>query len=324
VSRRSDYRARFAREVASEVSEQLKLALGELSAPRPSTLTLNEFAEEWWARKRTTIPGSAAQTESRLRRHVLPRFGAARLATITSLDVRAWMLEIASSGAPQSANHCRKVARQLVEYAIERGLPVGRNPFASAAPLAVEEASKNVLGARDVRVLLRVARHPWRCAIALAVLLGLRVGEIWGLRVEDVDTVGWWLHVRRSHGREVTKNGKHRRIPIPRLLRPFIREALRRTSCPWLVTDTGRQLSRHRRAARILRKHLGRAGIMDELGFHSLRHTAATLHLEAGCHPWVVSKLLGHAVPDAPPAITWRYTHFGDDWVRAELEKLAL
>lgn len=322
----SEYRARLADEVASKVSEQLKLALGDIASPRPSTTSLNEIAVDWWRLKRPTIPGSAAQTESRLCRHVLPRFGDVPIARITSLDIQAWMLEMASTGAPQSANHCRKVALQVVEYAIERGLFLGRNPFATASPLQVEEAEKNVIGCVDVRILLGVAQHPWRCAIALAVFLGLRVGEIWGLKVADVDPVGWWLHVRRSHDRERTKNGKRRRLPVPRLLQPFLLEAMRLTPCQWLVTDTGRQLSRHRKAARLLRKRLDLAGITDELGFHSLRHTAATLHLEAGCHPWVVSKFLGHSVPNMPPppSITWRYTHFGDDWVRAELEKLTL
>lgn len=292
-------------------------------AVRTPTATLRAIAREWWPRKAAAIPGSEPQARSRLFKHILPRFGGLSSGRISRMDVQAWMLELTVTGSPQSANHCRKLALQLIDYALEVGTWAGRNPFADAKPLPVDLVERPILDRKEARRLLRVAEHPWRCAIALALYLGLRVGEIWGIKKEDVDLAAGWLHVRRSHAKEKTKNGKRRKLPITRSLRKYLREALGLSTCAWLVTDTGRQLNRHRKAARLLRRRLLLAEIERVVDFHSLRHASASWLLEDGCHPWVVGRVLGHsgiAVPD----ITWRYTHFSDEWIRAEVEKLNL
>ena len=51
----------------------------------------------------------------------------------------------------------------------------------------------------------------------------------------------------------------------------------------------------HNLAKRSFKRHLAAAGISDEIRFHDLRHTAATLMLSKGVHPKVVSEMLGHA-----------------------------
>jgi integrase len=51
----------------------------------------------------------------------------------------------------------------------------------------------------------------------------------------------------------------------------------------------------HNLAKRSFKRHLDTTGLSDEIRFHDLRHTAATLMLSRGVHPKVVSEMLGHA-----------------------------
>lgn len=61
--------------------------------------------------------------------------------------------------------------------------------------------------------------------------------------------------------------------------------------------------------------------VAKQLRWYDLRHSAATLHREAGCDPLVVKMALGHAQRDPTDDI---YTHLSDDYMRAELNKLKI
>jgi integrase len=57
------------------------------------------------------------------------------------------------------------------------------------------------------------------------------------------------------------------------------------------------------------------------LRFYDLRHTAATLHREAGCDPLVIKLLLGHAASDPTDDI---YSHLSLEFQQTQLDKLEL
>ncbi|MHB8873722.1 MAG: tyrosine-type recombinase/integrase, partial [Myxococcaceae bacterium] len=57
------------------------------------------------------------------------------------------------------------------------------------------------------------------------------------------------------------------------------------------------------------------------LRWYDLRHSAASLHREAGCDPLVIQIALGHAARSTTDAI---YTHLSDDYMRRELSKLVI
>ena len=62
-------------------------------------------------------------------------------------------------------------------------------------------------------------------------------------------------------------------------------------------------------------------GVVDPVRWYDLRHSAATLHHQAGCDPLVIQVVLGHA----PESLTdSRYTHLTQGYMRAELNRLSL
>jgi len=148
----------------------------------------------------------------------------------------------------------------------------------------------------------------------LAVTAGLRVGELLGLKWEDVDLDTGVLRVRRTRSRAKTgptftapKNGKGRQLRLTRRAVEALKshkaaqntERLKAGSL-WegdnlvFCTHAGRPLDFRNLAKASFKPLLKKAGLPD-IRFHDLRHTCATLLLSRGHHPKLVQELLGHA-----------------------------
>jgi integrase/recombinase XerC len=148
----------------------------------------------------------------------------------------------------------------------------------------------------------RAAEGGFRGARDLAMLetfyaTGMRVSELQGLAVGDVDLLADQVKVRG-------KGRKERIVPLGsaavRALRryePRRREALHRSDRPdrdaLFVSDTGRRLT-VRRIQDIVREYLDAVADVGELSTHSLRHSFATHLLDAGADLMAVKELLGH------------------------------
>jgi integrase len=145
-------------------------------------------------------------------------------------------------------------------------------------------------------------RPPWRTAL----LSGLRLGELRGLRRQDVelapeDAQGGWLRVRqqwtRDAGKDVLskpKGRKTRDVPITPPLARTLRAHLTEWQHELVFGDAeGRPFSdwRCRRALRELMRELGIGAVV----MHELRHSFASLALAAGIPLSYVSWILGHS-----------------------------
>jgi integrase/recombinase XerD len=125
---------------------------------------------------------------------------------------------------------------------------------------------------------------------------GLRVSELVGLDVDDVD-------LERGSVRVLGKGGKEREVPLGRYACEAVAAYLSR-SRPNLVTarsraalflnQRGGRLTRQG-CSRILAAHVRHAGIRRRVTPHTLRHSFATHLLEGGADVRVVQELLGHA-----------------------------
>lgn len=265
--------------------------------------------------------------------------------------------------SPATVNKVRGTGRRIIREAQLNDEWTGPNPFEIVRRLRETRPSHRVLSLGECRALLPHLR-PDRLREAMMMLyLGLRPGEWKALKREDVDTRAWVLTVRRSNGRDQTKTGKVRVVPIPLGLRPTIGAALRESPPSCRLVFPGRGGKRQRfdaKLSRMLRAAMRRAGLVsgyvhacrrrgcghreefptDEqarcarcgmklwatgialaVRFYDLRHSAATLHREAGCDPLVIQIALGHAAENLTDGI---YTHLSLDYLRRELDKLSI
>ncbi|QBJ98034.1 tyrosine recombinase XerC [Rhodococcus sp. ABRD24] len=194
---------------------------------------------------------------------------------------------------------------RLVAPKAHRTLPqVLRQDHAAEAMAAAESgaAQQDPIPLRD------------RLIVELLYSTGIRVGELCGLDVDDID------HERRIL-RVVGKGNKERAVPYGRPAEAAI-EAWLRAGRPELATDrSGNALLLGARGGRLDQRQ-ARSVVHDvvqavpgapDLAPHGLRHSAATHLLEGGADLRVVQELLGHA----SLATTQLYTHVSVARLRA-------
>ena len=149
-----------------------------------------------------------------------------------------------------------------------------------------------------------------RAALELLYATGIRVGELVGLDVDDLDHSSMVLRV-------VGKGDKERRVPFGLPARDAVDAWLERGR-PHLVTaESGPALLLGRRGRRadprqvrsVVHELLEHVPDAPDLGPHGLRHSAATHLLEGGADLRIVQELLGHA----SLATTQIYTHVSVD-----------
>jgi integrase/recombinase XerC len=155
-----------------------------------------------------------------------------------------------------------------------------------------------------------------RAILELFYAAGLRIGELVGLNVADVD-------LREGFARVRGKGRKERIVPVGRPARDSLRayldlrDGLRpgKASGPkdaeaiFLNRRGGRITTRS--VSRIVLKHLIASGLGKKITPHGLRHSFATHLLNAGADLRAIQELLGHARLQT----TQRYTHVGLDKV---------
>jgi integrase len=143
----------------------------------------------------------------------------------------------------------------------------------------------------------------------LAITTGLREGELFGLQIDDLALKGGALCVRHNLeevsgrlwlGEPKTAAGQ-RRIELPAFVVAILRQHRKRMLAeghpgPFVFCDTaGGPLRKSNFLRRSFKPLLAAAGLLPQLRFQDLRHTAATLLCSQGVHPKVVQERLGHA-----------------------------
>lgn len=181
-----------------------------------------------------------------------------------------------------------------VDPAARVGSPKKPRSIPKAIPLEdverlLEGPADDLLGRRD------------RAILETLYGAGLRISELVGLDVDDIDIDGGTLLVRSGKG------SKARRVPVGRAARAAVggylartrpelaaRGGSRRAAAAAFLNARGGRLSRQG-CWKILKGYARRTGLEERVSPHTLRHSFATHMLDAGADIRVVQELLGHA-----------------------------
>lgn len=287
----------------------------------PSKLTVAEYLQAWLPTMRATVrPSTYLAYELHVRR-IVPLIGHLRLQALTTADIERMyarlVTENGASGHPLAPATCRAVHgalhRALAKAAKERRIP--RNPADGAQRPRVEQPEMRAWTREQAAAFLALTESDrlgplWR----LLLTTGMRRGEALGLRWSDVDLEAGRLTVQRSRGQvgyEVREQGtKTRRSRRSVKLDSTTVRALRRQSqrqlddaAEWGAawTESGYLFTREDglpwhpdRVVKLFQAAVKAAG-MEPIRLHDLRHTYATLALQAGVPLKVVSENLGHS-----------------------------
>lgn len=192
-----------------------------------------------------------------------------------------------------------KVVKRIFNLAIEEGL-ILRNP-AVGIRIRCADANQGVLNRNEIEILLREAKnseHRFFPHWTLALLTGMRSGELYSLRWTDVDLVTGKINISKAwtrlNGEGPTKTAKNRIYPISNECRSFLAELKTNYSknsefvLPRLWEwDQGVQ-------AQVLKGFCREIGITP-IKFHDLRATFITQMLNNGVPLSKVMAIVGHS-----------------------------
>jgi len=316
-------------------------------------MTLGEYREQW-VRTRIADGATSAKNESQWRTHIEPVWGGHPLSLITRPEIKAWVHRMhteqckgckAHPGVTKDGvlkRHKRAGGKLCSQSGKEPGLGAWTVQGAAAhlsglLSAAVEDGLLGASPATKLNLPTAAPKPPFywtrdeaalillelggidALAVDLNLHVGLRPGELFGLRRQYVDTSAWVIHVhgvatRRGWRAYAKTTMSHRPVPVPVHLRERLLAHLMDLGPDDLVfpgPDGGLQNDRNY-AQRVFAPAIARAGVRPGTPY-DMRHTAASWLVQLGVDLLKVQKLLGHE----KYSTTLRYSHlrpgqFGD------------
>jgi integrase len=326
--RRRETKSGFAtRKECQAAMNKLLVAVEQHAYAAPTKASVREYLTKEWlpAVKATIRPSTYNSYVQHVECHIAPHIGSLKLAKLTGSQVNALYAKLAESGkkdgktglSPMTVHHVHSCLHKACKDAVRWGhLP--KNPLEAADP-----PRKKGAGAKEMQTWSKEQLRAFLVAMKeerlsplwhTIAMTGMRRGEAIGLRWSDVDLENARLSVRRALipiNREVVvsapKTAKGRRVIA---LDPGTVEVLKGQAARQLGeqtqpgenwVDTGLVFTLENGEAldpesvsRYFRQAV-KQSLLPQIRLHDLRHTHATLALQAAIHPKVVSERLGHA-----------------------------
>jgi len=258
---------------------------------------------------------STYHVESTAVTHVLPRLGKVEVASLTSTQLRRWLIDIAEQPArkrskadgqqkfktmddEESVRRRRSSANRILatlKAALNHCYDERRCPSNDAWGRrlkrfkGVDAARTGYLNTDEAVRLINACDPDFRSLVRGALESGCRYGELCRLEVSDYNADAGTIHVRKS------KTGRARHVILTREGSQFIRQACagRAGSARMFVRSDGEPWGKSNQS-RLMAEANARAKIDPVISFHGLRHTWASLSVMAGVPLMVVARNLGH------------------------------
>jgi integrase len=242
--------------------------------------------------------------------HLRPAFGEVRSDRLRHVSLADWARaradEIAEGTlSPKFYNNLLNLLHVILMWARHPAQGyLAHDPLVGLRRLPRSKVERAFLEPAEITALLTAADDVRDSTIlATAVYTGLRRGELFGLRWEDVDWTDGRIAVRRSiyQGDVTTPKTMHsiRTVDVPSSLLACL--SIYRAHYPPLVegfifrTETGTAIDPDNWSKRSLAPILASAEGVGPIGLHGLRHTYASLLINQGESLKYVSRQLGHA-----------------------------
>lgn len=275
---------------------------------------------------------------------ILPRWGRVALQGVKAVEVERWLREMSVANGTRAKLKCimsamfsHAVRWEFVQTnPISSGMPVGsgakRGPSAGVRVSAKRQKAPTVLTPEQLKLGLGRLEFREQLLVLLGGALGIRRGELGGLRWQDCDFENSVFHIEHSyywrHG-GILKSAKTEASAKPIPMHPALKQAL----LDWKAQAPRREpsgfvfpsrLHNGRRAldlAAVLKRKVQPAfealGI-NGVGWHTFRHTVGTLLAELGEHQLTIRDYLRHS----NLSVTNKYLQAASGTKRRAQEKL--
>jgi integrase len=303
---------------AFEREQETRLAKGTYvaKAERLTVAQVTEsFLKECKARNRRT--STLLNCSSVLERYILPKFGAWEAGSVRKSDVRAWLGELLESGKGiELVNRIVRVFKTLLFHGvvdlevIERNVLLRFKQYQRTEKSPGRRVNRAAFTEEEVQRLLAAAKPHERALIGLLCFTGMRPGEAYALRWQDVDLTAGAATITRTwdcRGKLFTPPktaAGTRTVALSGWVVEQLAAHKERTGPAGgtgadagalvFATRTGRPLNQSNVRRDIWTKLVRRAGVRA-LDLYSLRHTFASLGRVAGESAFNVARAMGHS-----------------------------
>lgn len=306
----------------------VKTARGEWVDPGLGKQTIGMLGERWFSQQAHLKPTTRHNLRLWYARHVEPKWGERAVGSIKPSEVRAWITDLTtpvarveggkavldtarnpvmeSVGVP-TIERAVGIFRQLCDLAVEDGLIVA-SPASRVKVPQRQPVSRPHLTHSQVELLASAIGERHRLIVELLAYTGLRWGEFAALQVQDFDMLRRRIHVRRGvtevKGKlhfASTKSGRVRAVPFPSgLAEPLARQMEGKGRDDLVFTTAAGAVLRNTTfRPRVFNPAVKRCQAVDPtfppVRIHDLRHTAASLAIQAGASVKTLQRMLGHA-----------------------------
>ncbi len=173
---------------------------------------------------------SADQDERNLKLHVLPKWKDRDFTTLRRADVIELIEGILTSGKPVLANRVQALVSVVFSFAVDSDL-IDANPCTRLRKRGEERAGERVLTDPEIRLFWRMVVEPpaspqTGLGLRLALLTGVRVGEVAGIEPRELEHLDdparavWTIPAAR------TKNGLAHAVPLAPMALEIVRQLI--------------------------------------------------------------------------------------------------
>lgn len=281
------------------------------SVPRFDDFATGSYLDYAKAYKR-----SYKSDESKLRVHLIPKWGNRRLDSITTQDIQVYHGEVRKSHCASTANRHLALLSKMFSLAVDWKM-LAENPCRSLKQFKEDNHRQRFLSADEVRRLVNAIEEESNktaaAVLKLLLLTGMRREE--GLRAR-------WEHVDLENGNLFlprTKSGRGRYVVLNEVAVDLLASQPSRGKSPWVFpgADPTKALVNPVKAFSRIKVS---AGIEPSFRIHDLRHSFASMMVNSGASLYSVQQLLGHSSPQ----MTQRYAHLSDSEQRKASQSVSL
>ncbi|GGN34641.1 tyrosine-type recombinase/integrase [Deinococcus daejeonensis] len=334
-----------------EVQEKLRALQSDLhrgTLADTDRMTVGDFLKQWVAHKEREglKPNTVQSYRDTINRYVTPKIGRVKLEKLRPLDIEHMLTSLREDGkSPTLLAYSLRVLKMALQQAV-RWQMLPRNVADSVKPPKIERQEMKVWTRQQVAAFLKVTEeHPLHAAFYLALMTGMRRGELVGLKWDDLDLDRARLTVKNNlvevidepiEGKKrlgkATQSSVRLEVSTPKSKASRRTIVLSKGTVEKLREQRARQEAWRRDAAEAWTEQgfvfttvtgglvwpsaLAKAYVslvaeakVPSIRFHDMRHTAASLMISMGIPPKTVSERLGHS----DVAFTLRtYTHLYD------------
>jgi integrase len=288
--------------------------------------TMRDLIARWRAVKapKKTSERSRREDESLIRQWIDPELGNRKVAELRSRDIDRLHQMITAHGTPVRANRTIALVKHLFNLAVRWEMRAD-NPAIGVEWNHEEPVERYLENAELERLIAALAADPNQTAanaIRLILLTGARSGEVFKASWPEFDLEAGVWKKRSSH----TKVKRSHRVPLsPEAVQLLIgmkeqveAQAQKQRSLPSRYLFPAERREDHIVSVKSTWLRVCRVAGLAEIRVHDLRHSFASLAVNAGVQLEVIGKLLGHTQLKT----TMRYAHLSDDPLRAATHRV--